>query len=137
MSSALRTETTSHSPDVIATPDKISVRPIGPGDRDAWDAYLASHPSASFYHLYDWLPLNEQVLKHRAIYLMARDAHGVRGVLPLTLVESRLFGKILCSMPFVNYGGPCASDPAAGTALLAAAKAQAAELGCDYLELRC
>jgi len=137
MSSPLRTETSSPSPDATTNPAEISIRVCGPGDRDAWDGYLAAHPGASFYHLYDWLPLNEQVLKHRSFYLMARDANGIRGVLPLTLVSSRLFGRILCSVPFVNYGGPCASDAAANQALLEAAKLKARELGCDYLELRC
>jgi FemAB-related protein (PEP-CTERM system-associated) len=115
----------------------MSIRTCESGDREAWDAYLATHEGASFYHLYDWLPLNAGELKHQSFYLLASDAQGVRGVLPLTLVTSRLFGRILCSVPFVNYGGPCASDEAASQALIEAAKRKTSELGCDYLELRC
>ena len=40
----------------------------------------------------------------------ALDGDRFAGVFPLVQVKSRLFGNIACSMPFVNYGGPCAID---------------------------
>src|SRR5690606_26517638 len=79
-------------------------------ERAEWDAYLARCASASFYHLHDWKAVNAEALGHRSFYLAARRAGAITGVLPLTLVSSRLFGKILCSLPFVNFGGPCADD---------------------------
>lgn len=102
-----------------------------------WNEYLAQQPQGSFYHLFEWQKINEQALGHRTAYLMARQGSTVRGVLPLTFVSSPLFGRILCSLPFVNYGGPVFSDEATGTALLQAAVAKAKELKADYLELRC
>jgi FemAB-related protein (PEP-CTERM system-associated) len=104
---------------------------------EQWNSYLARQPQGSFYHLFEWREINEKALGHRTAYLLARDDTTVRGVLPLTFVSSALFGRILCSLPFVNYGGPVASDDAAASALVQAAKAQASELKADYLELRC
>lgn len=102
-----------------------------------WNDYLASQPLGSFYHLLEWQHVNERALGHRTAYLMAREGSTVRGVLPLTFVSSPLFGRILCSLPFVNYGGPVASDQAATDALVQAAIAKAKEFKADYLELRC
>lgn len=102
-----------------------------------WNDYLAQQPQGSFYHLIEWQQINEKSLGHRTAYLMAREGASVRGVLPLTFVSSPLFGRILCSLPFVNYGGPVASDDAATEALVQAARAHANELKADYLELRC
>jgi FemAB-related protein (PEP-CTERM system-associated) len=105
-------------------------------ERAEWDAYVARSASASFYHLHGWREVNAESLGHRSFYLAARRGGVLAGVLPLTLVSSRLFGKILCSMPFVNFGGPCADDADSYQALLDAAVAKARELQVDYLELR-
>src|SRR5688572_5450400 len=55
----------------------------------------------------------------------------------MTLVASRMFGRILCSMPFVNFGGPCASDARTLQLLLQRAKETAIECAADTLEVRC
>jgi FemAB-related protein (PEP-CTERM system-associated) len=106
----------------------------------AWDAFLAEHTSvgggATFYHLFDWQQINSLVLKHQSIYLSARRGGQIVGVLPLVFIDSKLFGRILCSVPFVNYGGPVAVDDVASRALIAAAVNKANELKADYLELR-
>lgn len=106
------------------------------GASRAWnEAVLAL--GGSFYHLYEWRHVNERAFGHRTFNLAARRAQQITGILPLVLVESRLFGRILCSMPFVNYGGPCASDPDTAGALIDEAKKLAKEHRADYLELRC
>jgi FemAB-related protein (PEP-CTERM system-associated) len=106
-------------------------------DAAAWDGFLASHSSASFYHLSGWTRVNGEALGHRCLQLAASRDGRVVGVLPLVLVSSPIFGRILCSMPFVNFGGPCAVDEGVAQALESAARARADELGVDYLELRC
>lgn len=102
----------------------------------AWDAYVARHPHASFYHRFAWKALNEQVLGHRTFFLAAIRDDAIVGIFPLVLVASRLFGRILCSMPFVNYGGPCADDEPTQARLLQEAKAIADAVRSDYLEIR-
>jgi FemAB-related protein (PEP-CTERM system-associated) len=116
---------------------ELSVKAVEDDARASWDAFVAAH-GGSLYHLYDWKDLNERTLGHSCEYLAARDASGaIAGVLPLVFVKSRLFGRILCSMPFMNYGGPVTSSPAAAAALTAHATGRAQALGADYLELRC
>ena len=51
-------------------------------------------------------------------------------------MTSLLFGNIACSLPFLNYGGPCASNQAAEEALLGEAERVADEWRLDYLEIR-
>src|SRR5687768_14282466 len=106
-------------------------------DGSQWNDFLQQHPQGSYYHLFEWSDINAKALKNPSFNLIARDGARVRGVLPLTLVASPLFGRVLCSMPFVNYGGPVADDPAVTNALVRAACDRARELNVDYLELRC
>lgn len=106
-------------------------------DRDEWDSFVESEASGSFYQRYGWKHINEGVLHHVTYFLIARRNGTVRGVLPLVFVSSRLFGRILCSMPFLNQGGPCTSDSEAERALTSHAMDLADSLRSDYLELRC
>lgn len=68
---------------------------------------------------------------------MARRGGAVAGILPLTLVSSRLFGRILCSLPFVNFGGPCAESTDVAAQLVAYAMEYARKNSIDRVELRC
>jgi FemAB-related protein (PEP-CTERM system-associated) len=103
----------------------------------AWDAFLDAQPTGSFYHCFGWKRLNEIHFGHSAIYLEARDSGSLVGVLPLVLTRSRIFGRILCSMPFVNYGGPVAANAVVTGELIKAAQEYSAREQVDYLELRC
>ena len=103
----------------------------------AWDNYVSNHAMASGYQLMAWRRVVQKVFGHRTVYLMVRDEHGrVRGVLPLVFVSSRLFGRLLVSMPFVNYGGVLTEDFGAQRALLEAAARHAINLGATHIELR-
>lgn len=117
---------------------QVSVTTVDDAAAGAWDSYITSQPSGSFYHLHGWAGINDAEFGHTSEYLAAlRPDGGILGVLPLVLVTSRLFGRIFCSMPFVNYGGPV-STSAAVRALLAAYAAERADaLAADYLEMRC
>lgn len=122
----------------VAPLEPLTVRSVDESERASWDALVSSTPGGSFYHLYAWREINESQLGHRCEYLAATRPNGaIEGVLPLVLVQSRLFGRILCSMPFVNYGGPIGSSPPVRTLLADAASHRADALGADYLELRC
>jgi FemAB-related protein (PEP-CTERM system-associated) len=126
--------TASYTP---AAAGRLSVDLCNEAHAAEWNAFLETQPPASFYHMFEWRRINERALGHRNFFLSVRDQGRIRGVLPLTYVAGPLFGKILCSMPFVNYGGPVAVDAQATQALVAAAKDYAKQLGADYLELRC
>ena len=116
---------------------RATIREAMDTDAGAWDGFLAGQPAGSFYHLYGWQGIVRSQFGHRTIYLMAMEAGQVVGVLPLVLLSSRLFGRILCSVPFMNYGGPCAGSEAVTELLVTDAMERAKELSVDYLELRC
>jgi len=96
-----------------------------------WDGFLETHPQGSFYHRFAWMHLNQAQLGHSGIYLEARDGESITGVLPLVLTRSRIFGRILCSLPFVNYGGPVAVDAETTQKLIDVAQQHASRLGAD------
>jgi FemAB-related protein (PEP-CTERM system-associated) len=102
-----------------------------------WDAFVTTSPAASAYHRFCWKAVNEEVLGHRTYYLgaMAEDNRLV-GIFPIVQMKSMLFGNIACSLPFVNYGGPCAETPEVERLLLDEAKRLCDELRVDYLEIR-
>lgn len=130
---ALHHETVGESP---ASPAAISVVEAGPESRGEWDDYVARSSRAELYHDYRWRALIEGVFGHRSLYLLARDATGVRGVLPLVRLKSRLFGDFLVSVPYLNYGGVLADSDAARQALLAESVRRGRDLGVDHIELR-
>jgi len=109
----------------------------GAADRQEWDTFLLSQTSSSFYHLFGWHDVVARCFGHSTHSLIARDAGQMVGILPLVLIASRLFGRILCSVPFMNYGGPCAASEAIAKQLAIGAIAKSRQLGVDYLELRC
>ncbi len=89
---------------------------------------LSLHPA--------WLNVMRNGLRHNSYLLEAVDGTVMRGFLPLAHVKSWLFGGFLVSLPYLNYGGQLADDPAAATALVDRAVLLADELGVRYLELR-
>jgi FemAB-related protein (PEP-CTERM system-associated) len=102
-----------------------------------WNAFIASRADGPFYHLFSWKRLNQEVFGHRSEYLVAQRAGAIEGVLPLVFVTGPVFGRILCSVPFMNYGGPVAATAEAAAALTSRAVSLSGELHADYLELRC
>jgi FemAB-related protein (PEP-CTERM system-associated) len=102
-----------------------------------WDRYVLDSPTTTGYHLTAWRQVIEQAFGHRTVYLMALDGQGVvRGVLPLVLLASRLFGRFLVSMPFFNYGGVEADEQSVREKLLEAAAQEACALDATHVELR-
>ncbi|HWR97495.1 MAG TPA: FemAB family XrtA/PEP-CTERM system-associated protein [Candidatus Methanoperedens sp.] len=103
---------------------------------EQWDAYLDSQPAATFYQRYGWKRVNEECFGHETHYLIARRDGAMVGALPLVFLKSPLFGKILCSLPFVNYGGPCGDDATVEALLVEEACRTVTRERMDYLELR-
>ena len=104
--------------------------------REIWNNYLLAAEDANFYQRFEWQQLNEAHFGHQTFSILSRDASGVNGVLPVVLISSRLFGKIFCSMPFVNFGGVCADSGEIEESLIKQAMELADQQRVDYLELR-
>ena len=114
----------------------VNVRDCTAADAAAWDAFVAAHPRASFFHQFAWRQVFEGALRHRTHYLVAEHDGVLRGVLPLVHVNSLLFGSSLSSLPFCSEGGPLADDVAVASALEDAALDRARALRVGSLEYR-
>lgn len=101
-----------------------------------WDRYVRDHPEGSIDHLWRWREMFHHVFRHETTYLAARCDGELAGILPLVRFRSRLFGRFLVSVPFLNYGGLLASDDAARDALMASAYELARHFGASHIELR-
>jgi len=101
-----------------------------------WDAYVDANPDASGYHHWVWKDVIEGCFGHQTRYLAAMRDGAVCGVLPLCILNSRLFGHFAVSLPFVNYGGVLADDAEAEQALLDRAISLMQGEGASHLELR-
>lgn len=96
-----------------------------------WNHIAEQLDNSKFYHLYEWGLLLEKVCRHKLFYLEEED-----GILPLALVKSRIFGDRLISLPFADYGGPCAKNEEAVRSLLQKSRKLVHDLNIDFLEIR-
>jgi len=116
--------------------DSITLRITETADSTIWDDYLNNHDQSNFYQLHKWKDINERNFGHDCFFIIAEDNKTVVGVFPLVFIKSKIFGKILSSMPFVNFGGLCANSSEIAELLLNKAKEICQENAVDYLEIR-
>ncbi|WP_353117828.1 FemAB family XrtA/PEP-CTERM system-associated protein [Nitratidesulfovibrio sp.] len=102
----------------------------------AWDAYVAVASGAAGYHRMGWMRVIARAFGHKVHPLAAFEGERIVGVLPLVFMRSRLFGRFLVSLPFVNYGGLLADTPRAAQVLVEAADTLMRTLGANSIELR-
>lgn len=117
----------------------LTVHRLNPGntvDAVRWDDFVLACDKATFFHRSGWQPLIREVFRHDTYFLFAESDSGIRGILALGHVKSRLFGNALTSLPFSVYGGVAALDEQAADALEQEAQRLAERLGVDHLELR-
>jgi FemAB-related protein (PEP-CTERM system-associated) len=105
-------------------------------DRAEWDAYVHASSDGTAFHLIAWKEAVEAGFGHRPLYLLARRAGVIEGVLPLFEVNGLLGGRRLVSVPYAVYGGVCATSDEARHALVQAARELGAERRAAYVELR-
>ena len=103
---------------------------------EAWDAFVRTCPSATFFHRAGWQRILVDVFRHDAYFLYAELDGQIAGVLPLGHVNSALFGNSLVSLPFAVYGGVAAVSEEVALALEKEASRIGRNLGVDHLELR-
>ena len=121
---------------MAAAASPITIRGLERNDEARWDAFVDAAPDGTFFHLSGWRRVIETAFRHRTYYLMAERAQTVTGVLPLTLVKTRLFGASLISNAFCVEGGPIAAESESLRALENAAVRLMRELRVPVLEFR-
>ena len=105
-------------------------------DDARWDAFVLAHPAGTLFHLSQWREIVSQSFGYKPYYLCVEDGGRIRGILPLFLVRSLLFGKSLVAIPIGVYGGVVAEDAASAGILLDKAKDLARAERVRYLEIR-
>lgn len=83
-----------------------------------------------------WLDVLRRGLGHEPMPIEVRRHGRVLGTLPLVLVRSRLFGRFLVSLPYLNTAGVVAADCDIASELVDRAVELADALDVRYLELR-
>lgn len=70
-----------------------------------WDQFVERHPAPNVAQLSAWGRIAQRAYGHDAVYLTAEEDGDIAGVLPLVMMRSRIFGRRLVSMPYLDYGG--------------------------------
>lgn len=97
-----------------------------------WNELVDKSDHSKIYHLRQWGTLLEEVHGHRLMYLQEDT-----GILPLAYIKSAIFGNRLISVPFADYGGPCADNNQTAEKLIMRCEEAAKELCIDFIEIRC
>ena len=74
-------------------------------NREEWDRFVRDCKDSTVAHLYGWKDVIEKAYGYRGYYISAFGRKGLEGILPLIFLESRIFGRQLVSMPYLDYGG--------------------------------
>lgn len=101
-----------------------------------WNEYVAAHGRFGFHLRAEWADVFRLGLGHRPWFLSAERRGALAGVLPLMEISGPLFGRFLCSQPYLNSGGVLADSRDAVAALLDRAVALADTRDVRRLELR-
>ena len=117
-------------------PSNLVVRAACDADRPAWQGFVRAHAEATGYHDWAWREVISRSFGHECVFLIGERDGRIEGVLPLVHIQSRLFGRSMTSLPFVNYGGVLADTDAVGRALVDAATSEAVRRRCGHVELR-
>jgi serine/alanine adding enzyme len=101
-----------------------------------WNRFVQRHPDATCDHLWGWREVFRRVFGQESVYLAARRGPEIVGLLPLVQFRSRLFGRSVISLPYLNYGGLLAGDPEAANLLISEAREIGRAFKASYVELR-
>ena len=114
----------------------INIRDTGFNDEKSWNNYLKQNTQGNFYQRYEWKNIIESNFGHECNFMIAEQDHNVVGLFPMVYIKSNIFGKIISSMPFVNFGGLIGDSQDIVDLLLQEAETLAVKHCADYVEIR-
>jgi FemAB-related protein (PEP-CTERM system-associated) len=114
----------------------VTIRELDSAAEPRWEAFVAAHPDATFFHRAGWKHVIERSFGHHTHYLYAEENGRIRGILPLAHYNSRLFGNGLIANGCCMAGGPVAEDEDTHRALDEYAVGLMDKLGASYIEYR-
>ncbi|HMO17855.1 MAG TPA: FemAB family PEP-CTERM system-associated protein [Oligoflexia bacterium] len=133
---------------------KIIIKNASDEDGPRWQNFLSKVPGAHPANDWRWRSVLRKTFNHHPLYLIAEDESGnIKGVLPLFLVKSLIFGSALISVPYLNGGGVVVSSDhsfekleiddvwrsllEAATGLIKSPDNSSNGVSARYIELRC
>ncbi|WP_169449413.1 FemAB family XrtA/PEP-CTERM system-associated protein [Marinimicrobium agarilyticum] len=119
------------------TSESFQVRELTEGEYPAWSDYVRQLQSAPNYCLPEWVGIIEHAFSHPTqIWAAVTDEGKILGGIPLTVFDSRLFGRFAVSMPFFNYGGLLTEYQNVAKALIKRLQAVREREGWQHIEIR-
>lgn len=102
-----------------------------------WNTYVLAHSASTSWHLSEVLDAMQEACGVPVTRLVARDDNKrCLGVLPVVELNSRIFGRRMVSLPWVNYGSDLSDNQSVQEDLLDTASSRARDSGAQHLELR-
>jgi hypothetical protein len=117
---------------------RFQILPLSRDDYNEWNAFVDYNGYASIFHTLEWKKIIEKTFNYTPDYLLIRDSKdGLIGISPAFSVKA-IFGKVIVSQPFFEYGGPLLNDgyEEAYKDLFTYYKEKADTKGAKYIELR-
>jgi len=101
-----------------------------------WQSFWSAQSSQALSRHTAWLHVLDLSLRQEPFLLLATLAGETVGLLPLSYVKSKLFGRFLVSLPYLNTAGVMTANPSVAAELIQHAVQLADRLDVQYLELR-
>ena len=131
--SVLRTESIAETSSVVVSTRSAKDETFETSD---WHSFAAGCDWPAMYCSPAMVSAIGQGLGHDHFIIQAKEDNQIVGILPLVLVKSRLFGRFLVSLPYVNWAGVLATNPNAARVIIDEAIRIADHHDVRYLELR-
>lgn len=95
------------------------VRELTGSETPRWLAFVEGLKSAPNYCLPHWGDIIANAFSHQTrVWVAMTDDGRILGGVPLTVIDSRLFGRFAVSVPFFNYGGVLAEYRNVATSIM-------------------
>lgn len=109
---------------------------VNPLENPKWDALLADHADASFFHSSAWARVLCETYGHKPVYFCRFVRGQLKQMLPLMEVSSRLTGRRGVSLPFSDLCSPLGTEADNLCLLYESAVSHGRERNWRYLECR-
>ena len=79
---------------------------IDPRNDPRWDEFVAEHPYGTMYHLSSWCSALNKAFDYEPCYAIVESKDKIKSGIPMMLIQSRLTGNRLVSLPRTSYCDP-------------------------------
>ncbi|EQB08948.1 FemAB family XrtA/PEP-CTERM system-associated protein [Novosphingobium lindaniclasticum] len=124
------------APFALSTGEAHLVDLADPGEVARLERFAAHHPRATPFHRPAWFVSVARATGNRAMALVQERRGEIVAFLPLDMIHSPVFGRLLASSGFAVGGGLLTGDGADVPALFAALEELALRHSCPTIELR-